>query len=148
MSRTTAVDRVDAKSRGINTVTLILEMKKQNKKDTKAHSDISTGLAGPWWPCPLLPQHVLWVVCLAELRSGAGAWQPGAQGSTLPSSPWESPLTWEGCSEVPVSQSGWCWPRGGRPGLSGPQRGSRISACRTGTQVSTLPPSTPAGNSS
>lgn len=32
--------------------------------------DISTGPSGPWWPCPLLPHHVLWVVCLAELRPG------------------------------------------------------------------------------
>lgn len=62
--------------------------------------DISTSPSGPWWPCPQLPQQVLWVVCLAKLRPGAGAWQPGAQGSTLPSSPWENPLTWEGCSEV------------------------------------------------
>lgn len=79
--------------------------------------DISTGPSGPSWPCPQLPQRVLWVVCLAKLRPDAGAWQPGTQGSTLPSSPWESPLTWEGCSEVPVSQSGRCRPRGGRHGL-------------------------------
>lgn len=57
MSRTTAVDGVHAKSRGTNTVNLILEMKKQNKKDTKAHSghkhwSLWTLVAMPTAPAP------------------------------------------------------------------------------------------------